>query len=91
MGADLTSQHGIGRGTFYMLKVVREAPGQEAQPADEEKILAYVREKGSINNEACRELLTIGENQAWYLLRKLTDAGALKRQGEGRWRRYMLP
>ena len=55
---------------------------------DEEKILAYAREHGSINNAKCCELLSIERRRASYLLQKLCRYGLLVRQGDRRWARY---
>jgi len=58
---------------------------------DEEKILAYVRDHGSISNPECRDLLAVDYNRASYLLKKMHRYGLLVRQGEHRWSRYQLP
>ncbi|MBI1925067.1 hypothetical protein HYR99_12565 [Candidatus Poribacteria bacterium] len=55
-------------------KGTRTLPDDET---DEEKILAYVREHGSINNAECRTLLNIDQQRANYLLRKLHRYGLL--------------
>jgi len=55
---------------------------------DEEKILAYAREHGSINNAKCCEILSIERRRASYLLQKLCRYGLLVRQGDRRWARY---
>ena len=60
-------------------------------PDDAGRILAYVREKGSINNAQCRELLGVGMHRAWYLLRQLHRADLLKQDSSGRWAHYHLP
>jgi DNA-binding NtrC family response regulator len=59
--------------------------------ADEERILAYVRTHGGINNATCRELLGVGMHRAWYLLRRLHRAGMLLQEHSGRWAQYRLP
>lgn len=61
--------------------------------SDEEKILAYVREHGSIRNAECQELLELGDDseRARHIQRKLVAAGKLKRVGEKRGTRYLLP
>jgi predicted HTH transcriptional regulator len=64
---------------------------QGTLPADEEKILAYVRERGSINNAECREFLGVDLHRASYLLKRLAAEGELKREGERRWAHYRLP
>jgi DNA-binding NtrC family response regulator len=58
--------------------------------ADEQRILGFVRERGSINNTQCRELLGIGIHRAWYLLRKLQRSGALVQDSSRRWAQYRL-
>jgi ATP-dependent DNA helicase RecG len=89
--ADLIDQHGASRGTSYTLHLPREVPESKAKPADEEKILAYVREHGTINNTECRTLLSIDLHRASYLLKKLAAEEVLKREGERRWTYYRLP
>ena len=66
---------------------------QIGQPSitDEEKILAHVREHGSIGNPECRDLLSADYNRASYLLKKMHRYGLLVREGENRWSRYRLP
>lgn len=70
-----------------------ESLAQTDQPSatDEEKILAYVREHGSISNTECRDLLSSDRHRANYLLRKMHRYGLLAREGEQRWMRYYLP
>ena len=64
---------------------------QGTLPADDERILGYVREHGSINNAECRELLGVDLHRASYLLKRLAAEGELKRKGERRWAHYRLP
>jgi ATP-dependent DNA helicase RecG len=89
--AGLIDQHGASRGTSYTLQLPRESPEQKAPLADEERILAYVREHGTINNAECRRLLSVEDKRAWYLLSKLCHRSALRQVGKGRWSRYTLP
>jgi ATP-dependent DNA helicase RecG len=89
--AGLVEQHGASRWTSYTLPVPSHFPEQKALHADEEKILAYIREHGTINNAECRELLTVDLQRASYLLKKLTAEGVLQREGERRWAHYRLP
>ena len=58
---------------------------------DEEKILAYIRQHGNINNTECRDLLAADLRRASYLLIKMHESGVLVREGERRWSRYRLP
>jgi predicted HTH transcriptional regulator len=89
--AGLIDQQGASRGTSYTLQLPRESPDQKAQLAEEAKILAYVREHGTINNIECRTLLSVDLHRASYLLKKLAGEGALKQEGERRWTYYRLP
>jgi ATP-dependent DNA helicase RecG len=86
--AGLVEQQSAKRWTSYTLKAPRDLPAPPAPASDEEMILARVREKGSINNAECRELLGVSDKRAWYLLKKLLDTARLKSEGSGRWRRY---
>jgi ATP-dependent DNA helicase RecG len=89
--AGLVDQQGASRWTSYTLRISREHVAQGTLSADEEKILAYVRERGSINNAECRELLGVDLHRASYLLKRLAAEGELKREGERRWAHYRLP
>lgn len=86
----LVEQQGVGRWTSYQLKVSPEQPEERKPQTDEEKIMGYVRQHGSINNSECCDLLNVESSRAWYLLKKLEARGLLKRQGEKRWTRYVL-
>jgi ATP-dependent DNA helicase RecG len=88
--ADLVEQHGASRWTSYTLRVPREHTEQTVLQADKDKILAYVREHGTISNAECRKLLDVALHRASYLLRKLASEGVLKREGDRRWTRYRL-
>jgi hypothetical protein len=70
--ADLIEQQGAGPWTSYILRVPRELPEQRAPQTDEDRIVAYVAERGSITNLQCRELLGVEEHQAYYLLKART-------------------
>ena len=88
---ELVEPHGASRWTSYTLKASREHIERVAYESEEDKILAYVREHGSINNTKCRELLGVAEIRAYYLLKKLSTSKRLKPNGKGRWRSYALP
>lgn len=92
----LVEMHGILRWAYYTLS--EEVPAQVQPPlplamSDEEKVLAYVREHGSIRNAECRELLGLGDDheRARYILGKLVAAGELTSVGQKRGTRYVLP
>ncbi len=67
--------------------------GSNTPPSDteEQRIIDYVRERTSINNTQCRELLGVGIHRAWYLLRKLQRSGVLLQDSSRRWASYRLP
>ena len=87
----LVEQQGVGRWTSYQLKASLELPKEQKLQTDEEKILGYVRQHGSINNAQCRDLLDVDLHRASHLLKKMHVHGALRREGERRWARYYLP
>jgi len=68
-----------------------EQRGSSSPLTDEEKILAYLRQHGSINNPECRKLLDAPKHRATYLLQKMHRYGLLVHKGEHRWSRYYLP
>jgi predicted HTH transcriptional regulator len=88
--ANVVEQHGASRWTSYSLRLPHEPTEQAVLQADEDKILAYVREHGTISNAECRKLLDVALHRASYLLRKLASEGVLKREGDRRWSRYRL-
>ena len=57
---------------------------------DEEKIFAYLKTYQSLDNDTCRQLLSVDKNRASYLLRKMSDAGILRCEGSNRWVQYFL-
>jgi ATP-dependent DNA helicase RecG len=86
----LVAQRVASRWTSYTLQVSQELPEQQFLLLDAAKILAYVREHGSITNTECRKLLQVDLQRASYLLKKLAAEGSLRREGERRWARYRL-
>ena len=69
----------------------RPAMDEDGSLPPEKRILASVREHGSISNTECRELLSVDLQRASYLLKKLHGEGLLEKHGERRWTRYSLP
>jgi ATP-dependent DNA helicase RecG len=68
-------------------KISDEAAGQSDAPAlstPEEQILRVAAEKGSISRKDVEVLLGISQTPAGRLLKKLTDGGALIRNGVGK-------
>ncbi len=64
--------------------------GEPDDGNDVDRILAFVREHGSIDNSRARRLLEVGLQRACYLLRKAYQAGLLEKTGTGRWTAYRL-
>jgi predicted HTH transcriptional regulator len=87
----LVEQKGVGRGTYYTLRVQAEELGKGIPLKEEGVILSHIREKGPIGNSDVRQLLGVGETHAYYILKKLCETGRLNPVGKGRWRRYALP
>lgn len=91
----LVEMHSTRRWAYYTLSEAMPRQVQLAFPemvTDEEKVLAYVEQHGSINNAECRRLLNIEDyKKAGALLRKLRDVGKLRQVGTRRWARYELP
>lgn len=87
--AGLASQDGVGPWTTYSLTAPRDLPEQRRPESDEDKILAFAREKGGITNQECQALLNADSNRAYYLLRKLIAAGRLRPSGTTKNRKYL--
>jgi len=91
----LVEMHGTRRWAYYTLS--EQVPAQVQPPlplamSDEERILAYVQEHGSITNLECRELLGIeSRHRVTRLLGKLVDTGQVQQSGTGKGTRYELP
>jgi DNA-binding NtrC family response regulator len=77
-----------GPGAADVAAAGRSAPNA---PAPEAILLAHVRQHGSIDNTTCRELLSVSQRRASYLLGELVHAGLLVSVGSRRWARYRLP
>lgn len=90
----LVEMHGTRRWAYYTLSEATPRQVQLALPeamSDEEKVLAYVREHGSITNAQCRYLLGWAEqdrHRAKRLLVRLVNKSKLRPTGKGRWIRY---
>jgi predicted HTH transcriptional regulator len=87
----LIIQHKTKRWAFYTLTApVKIEIIQPPQP-EIAKILAYIREFGSINNSECRKLLGIDLQKASHLLKKMNKKKILRKEGERHWAKYYLP
>jgi predicted HTH transcriptional regulator len=88
---NLIEQQGTSRWTYYTLSTSSELPAPQIPQTEEDRILAFAGEHGSINNEQCRKLLGVDKDRASYLLKKLAAAGTRRAECEHRWSRYLLP
>jgi len=77
----LVEQHGVGGGTYYTLNAPLSIEAPQPAHTDNEKITAYVREHGSINNAECRVLLSVNAPRALYLLTRMRESGQLVAAG----------
>ncbi|HUW33897.1 MAG TPA: hypothetical protein VM223_20000 [Planctomycetota bacterium] len=93
----LAIQHSTKRWAYYTpsgklrVKVPAPAPPPMEPRTDEERILVYVREHGSITKLECKEELGLSESKAKYLPRKLVSKHKLVREGRGKDAYYHLP
>ena len=97
----LLEARGEGKGRTYHL--VAELYRQMGEPAayvrtrgfvsiqQEQMVLTYVAEHGSIGRAEAADLCRLGPDQASRLLRRMTDAGALRMTGVRRTARYHDP
>lgn len=86
----LVEQHSTRRWAYYTLSPAAKTETGPMPLSDEERIIAYLREHGSINNAGCRDLLNTDIQRVSNLLRKMHRQGVLKREGERRWACYTL-
>jgi ATP-dependent DNA helicase RecG len=89
----LVTQNSTRRWAFYTLNVPAETPVVVAPLSagtDEERILGWVREKGSIKRSECQQLLGVSPVQARHKLQLLRKAGQLKLVGQRKGARYVL-
>jgi len=86
----LIKQHRTKRWAYYSLNSSAETSVSHPPQTAEGKIIEYVRQYGSINNEECRALLSVNLQKASNLLKKMKKQGVLFRKGERRWARYYL-
>ncbi|MGH2485461.1 MAG: ATPase, partial [Ktedonobacterales bacterium] len=99
--AGLVEARGITKGRIYILSpriyrgannpvaYVRQAGFTPIQ--QEQMVLQFVREHGSITRRDVIDLCQLGESQASRLLDRLVERGDLRRLGEGRGVHYQLP
>ena len=82
--SDLVDQDGVGRWTTYRLKVARESPEHREPGTEEDRILTYVQEKGSITSRECQGLLGVEQIAPITSSRSLSRADGSNRREKGR-------
>lgn len=87
----LLQPHGVGRWTYYTLVPPIESVTSRSPQAAEDRIVAYVREYGSITRAQSMELLQSDALEVRNLLRRMRRRGLLKTEGSRRSARYVLP
>ena len=87
--------HFLPRTTASRAPAARQTPLvldiPQRPPTEEDRLLAYVRQNGSIGNAECRAFLQVDRHHAFYLLDKMLHEGRLASHGMGRGWRYSLP
>jgi ATP-dependent DNA helicase RecG len=97
----LIEAHGSGRGRSYTLsaKVYRQT-GQKAAYVrqagfdaiqQEQMVLKFIQAHGGIKREEAMTLCRLNKDQAYRLLKKLTNTGVIRFEGKGKGGRYVLP
>ena len=79
------------RRTAFLVRFYQTKPGSLDLSDEELRILAYVREHGSIRRAEAQKLLTIGDTKAGYLLQKMQKSGLLRKEGRFKETRYLMP
>ena len=86
----LTEQNDTRRWAYYTLRASADIEVLEQKLTNEEKVLAYIQENGSISRSECQKLLDITTVQARYALQKMRNKGLLKLVGSRKGSRYIL-
>ena len=75
----------------FLVKFYQKAPILTPLADEEQRIRAYVKKHGFIKRVEVQELLDVNEARARYLLQKMLKAGYLRKEGQYRDARYLLP
>lgn len=86
----LISQHSAGRWTYYTLAISRDLPTIAESVLVDDRILAYIRQHGSITNAQGQELLHVSRQRVNQILTRLRSRGLIVIEGKGRWAVYRL-
>lgn len=75
----------------FLVKFYQMKPDSLVLSDAELKILAYIKEHGSIRRSEAQKLLKINDTKAGYLLQKMYKTGLLRKEGRFKETRYLLP
>lgn len=87
----LVEQQSTRRWAYYTLRATVAVTRSPQSDTPEQRILAYVKQHGTITRMQCQVLLDITELQARYLLRKMRNQGLLHLEGIRKGAYYRLP
>ncbi len=74
--------------TSFLVKFYQVMPAELSE--EEQKVLAYVKERGSIKRGEAQKLLEVSDRRAKYVLEKMEKAGLLRLEGRQKGARYLL-
>lgn len=75
----------------FLVKFCQMKPDSLVLSDAELKVLAYIKEHGSIRRPEAQKLLRINDTKAGYLLQKMYKNGLLRKMGRFKETRYLLP
>lgn len=75
----------------FLVKFYQMKPDSLVLSDAELKVLAYIKEHGTIRRSEAQKLLKINDTKAGYLLQKMYKIGLLRKEGRFKETRYLLP
>lgn len=75
--------------TSFLVKFYQAKPIQLTE--EEQKVIVYVKEHGSIRRAEAQKLLSTNEAKAGYVLQKMQKTGLLRKEGSFKDSRYLIP
>ena len=76
------------RRTAFLVKFYQVMPAKLSE--EEQIVLAYVKEHGSIKRAEAQKLLEVSDRRAKYVLEKMEKARLLRQEGQQKGARYLL-
>jgi ATP-dependent DNA helicase RecG len=74
--------------TSFLVKFYQVMPAELSE--EEQRVLAYVKEHGSIRRAEAQKLLEVSDRRAKYILEKMEKARLLRQEGRQKSARYLL-